>query len=84
MKERKHYQVPWLALIPGKLYREVIQDKPAGFTEKTFFYLGGSMQSGCIKVLLGENEMWIPAFHYEHKNNSWHDILYLEVTEDDE
>lgn len=84
MKERKHYQVPWLALTPGKLYREVIQDKPAGFTEKTFFYLGGSMQSGCIKVLLGENEMWIPVFHYEHKNNSWHDILYLEVTEDDE
>lgn len=84
MKGGSNYQVPWLALIPGKLYRESIQDKPAEFTEKTFFYLGGSMQSGCIRVLLGENEMWIPAFHYEHKNNSWHDILYLEVTEDDE
>ncbi len=84
MKGGSNYQVPWRALIPGKLYREVIQDKPAGVTEKTFFYLGGSMQRGCIRVLLGENEMWIPAFHYEHKNNSWHDILYLEVTEDDE
>ena len=84
MKERKHYQVPLRALIPGKLYRESIQDKPAGVTEKTFFYLGGPMQGGCIRVVLGENEMWIPTFCYEHKNNSWYDILYLEVTEDDE
>lgn len=61
MKERKHYQVPWLALIPGKLYRESIQDKPAGVTEETFFYLGGPLKGGCIRVLLGENEEWIPT-----------------------
>lgn len=59
MKERKHYQAPWRALIPGKLYREVIQDKPAGVTEETFFYLGGPLKGGCIRVLLGENEEWI-------------------------
>lgn len=84
MKGGSNYQVPWLALTPGKLYREVIQDKPAGVTEETFFYLGGPLKGGCIRVLLGENEEWIPMFCYERKNNSWHDILYLEVTEDDE